>query len=200
VDYLRHANKIIVLDNQTISQQGTYQDALDQGWASVTKDIASDYSPPESTNFDITDAADDIIEETTQLDLAQKTSQLKKRAADIAEREKLDDMKRSAGDTKLYWYYYGFIGHRNMAMFILGIVMNTFGLSFRGTFFHFSWQWDLLMCVYVVKLTVIDIWLKWWSDIGGREIARYVSVFVVLSVLATAGSFIYLWSVIHLVV
>lgn len=44
-------------------------------------------------------------------------------------------------------------------------------------------------------LTPSEIWLKWWTDVRGGQIGKYISIYFVLSIANIFGMFVYVWYV-----
>lgn len=42
-------------------------------------------------------------------------------------------------------------------------------------------------------LTAAAIWLKWWAEVDGGQIALYMSVYVALAFLTSVGTGGYVW-------
>jgi len=44
-----------------------------------------------------------------------------------------------------------------------------------------------------LTLIVLEIWLKWWTDIGGRQVSLYASVYLLLAIGFSLGELGYAW-------
>ena len=96
------------------------------------------------------------------------------------------DLKRRTGDLAVYKYYLKSIGSRNLIVFVLFVVLNVFSSSFSRKY---------LPIFFCRRNTDIDIelWLKWWTDIDGRQIALYSSVYFALAICYSVGMGGYAW-------
>ncbi|KAF3026419.1 hypothetical protein E8E14_010909 [Neopestalotiopsis sp. 37M] len=87
----------------------------------------------------------------------------KETAALVAKANQRDDLARASGDMKLYGYYFKSVGVFPICIFVAFVIMNVFCNSFG------------------------QIWLHWWTNKGGGQMALYMSVYLALAVLAIVG-------------
>ncbi|UNI23117.1 hypothetical protein JDV02_008955 [Purpureocillium takamizusanense] len=104
-----------------------------------------------------------------------KEPNAKDRAEEIAEANEVSDMNRSEGDLDVYRYYFKSVGWPKTALFVGFVIVDVFCSSFS------------------------TIWLKWWAEVDGGQIALYMSVYVALAFLTSVGTGGYVWSILILI-
>ena len=114
-----------------------------------------------------------------------KAPDAKDKADEISEANRLSDMSRSAGDLDVYRYYFKSVGWPKTALFVGFVTVDVFCSSF-------SRECALCDCP-IVGLTAPAIWLKWWAEVDGGQIALYMSVYVALAFLTSVGTGGYVW-------
>ncbi|GAB7352459.1 hypothetical protein MBLNU459_g2868t1 [Dothideomycetes sp. NU459] len=80
------------------------------------------------------------------------------------------DLKRQAGDIEVYDYYFKSVGGLNLIMLVAFVLVNVMSASFS------------------------QIWLKWWTDIDGHQVALYASIYVLLAIAFSMGEAGYAWA------
>jgi hypothetical protein len=55
------------------------------------------------------------------------------KAALISKANKIDDLRRAAGDTAVYAYYLSYVGWTNAVIFVLFVTMNVFSNTYSRT-------------------------------------------------------------------
>ncbi|OTB09170.1 hypothetical protein M426DRAFT_7187 [Hypoxylon sp. CI-4A] len=108
-------------------------------------------------------------------ELKDKEPDAKSKAAEISEVNEHNDMRNPTKDLDVYRYYLRSVGWPKMAIFVAFVIMDVFSSSFS------------------------DIWLKWWAEIEGGQIALYMSIYLGLSVLTSLGTGGYVWSILILI-
>ncbi|KAJ5434324.1 ABC transporter transmembrane domain type 1 [Penicillium cf. griseofulvum] len=93
----------------------------------------------------------------------------------ISKANKIDDLRRAAGDSAVYAYYLRYVGWTNAVIFIFFVTMNVFSSTYS------------------------QIWLKRWADRGGGQRALYVSVYFFLAICNTVGNGGYVWAILILI-
>ncbi|KAE8340830.1 hypothetical protein BDV24DRAFT_151712 [Aspergillus arachidicola] len=110
------------------------------------------------------------------------------KAAIISEANKVDDLRRAAGDSAVYTYYWHHVGWTKAAVFVFFVTMNVFSSTY-------SRMW-ILTCA-TPDITDIDllleIWLERWAARGGAQKALYVTVYIFLAICNTVGNGGYVW-------
>ena len=81
----------------------------------------------------------------------------------------VDDLTRRTGDMAVYHYYFKSLGLWPFIGFVAVTV------------------------IYVVATYFPQVWLKWWSESDGTQFGKYVSVYVVLAVVAWVFRAVTLW-------
>ncbi|KAL3958373.1 hypothetical protein ACCO45_006535 [Purpureocillium lilacinum] len=104
-----------------------------------------------------------------------KEPDAKDKADEISKANRLSDMSRSAGDLDVYRYYFKSVGWPKTALFVGFVIVDVFCSSFS------------------------TIWLKWWAEVDGGQIALYMSVYVALAFLTSVGTGGYVWSILILI-
>ncbi|KAM5475676.1 hypothetical protein MauCBS54593_001368 [Microsporum audouinii] len=83
------------------------------------------------------------------------------------------DLKRKTGDLTVYAYYFQAFGWLRTFGFLACTALFTFATTFQ------------------------QIWLQWWAEANGGEIAKYMSIYIVLAVAAMVSRcFTFWWSLI----
>ncbi|OQE00437.1 hypothetical protein PENVUL_c052G02467 [Penicillium vulpinum] len=93
----------------------------------------------------------------------------------ISKADKVDDLRRAAGDSAVYAYYLRYVGWTNAVIFVFFVTMNVFSSTYS------------------------QIWLKRWADRGGDQKALYVSVYFFLAICNTVGNGGYVWAILILI-
>ncbi|PHH63516.1 hypothetical protein CDD81_5797 [Ophiocordyceps australis] len=93
----------------------------------------------------------------------------------ISEANQLDDLSRAPGDLAVYRYYLQSVGWPKALAFVAFVFLNIFCSSFS------------------------QIWLKWWSDVGGGQVALYMTVYIALALLTCIGEGGYVWAILILI-
>ncbi|KAE8329410.1 P-loop containing nucleoside triphosphate hydrolase protein [Aspergillus sergii] len=110
------------------------------------------------------------------------------KAAIISEANEVDDLRRAAGDSAVYMYYWHHVGWTKAAVFIFFVTMNVFSSTY-------SRMW-ILTCA-TPDITDIDllleIWLERWAARGGAQKVLYVTVYIFLAICNTVGNGGYVW-------
>ncbi|MCJ1360247.1 MAG: hypothetical protein MMC33_010250 [Icmadophila ericetorum] len=82
-----------------------------------------------------------------------------------------DDLTRRTGDWAVYKYYFSSVGLIKMLMFVSFVSINIFCCSFS------------------------QIWLQWWTNVGGGQLPLYVTIYFLLAVLNSVSNGGYVWSI-----
>ncbi|GMF70841.1 unnamed protein product [Aspergillus oryzae] len=110
------------------------------------------------------------------------------KAAMISEANEVDDLRRAAGDSAVYMYYWHYLGWTKAAVFVFFVTMNVFSSTY-------SRMW-ILTCA-TPDITDIDllleIWLERWAARSGAQKALYVTVYIFLAICNTVGNGGYVW-------
>ncbi|KAE9983445.1 hypothetical protein EG328_009937 [Venturia inaequalis] len=85
--------------------------------------------------------------------------------------EKLMDLTRLTGDSEIYFYYFRTIGWFLSISFLLMNAVAAFTENFP------------------------QIWLKWWVAADGKQLSKYLPVYVILALSATASAGFCIWIV-----
>ncbi|OOO06299.1 ABC transporter transmembrane region [Aspergillus oryzae] len=97
------------------------------------------------------------------------------KAAMISEANEVDDLRRAAGDSAVYMYYWHYLGWTKAAVFVFFVTMNVFSSTY-------SRMW-ILTCA-TPDITDIDllleIWLERWAARSGAQKALYVTVAILI--------------------
>ncbi|RDA86714.1 hypothetical protein CP532_4180 [Ophiocordyceps camponoti-leonardi (nom. inval.)] len=96
------------------------------------------------------------------------------KAAQISEANELGDLGRET-DWDIYRYYFKSVGLPKTALFVGFVIMDVFCSSFS------------------------NVWLKWWAEVDGGQIALYMSVYFILAVMNSVGTGGYVWSILILI-
>ncbi|KAH7319081.1 putative ATP-binding cassette transporter [Rhexocercosporidium sp. MPI-PUGE-AT-0058] len=104
-----------------------------------------------------------------ELEIEEQNKQKKAKKLTVA--NQIDDLTRQTGDFTTYKYYFDTIGWPKSIVFVSFVVLNVFGATFS------------------------QIWLKWWTDISGGQIAKYISIYFLLAVFNSIGTGGYIWSI-----
>ncbi|PHH93023.1 hypothetical protein CDD83_2133 [Cordyceps sp. RAO-2017] len=96
------------------------------------------------------------------------------KAAEVSEANELGDLGRKT-DLDIYRYYFRSVGFPKTALFVAFVVVDVFCSSFS------------------------NLWLKWWAEIDGGQIALYMSVYFILAVMNSVGTGGYVWAILILI-
>ncbi|KAE8149908.1 P-loop containing nucleoside triphosphate hydrolase protein [Aspergillus avenaceus] len=97
------------------------------------------------------------------------------KATMISTANKIDDLRRVAGDSAVYMYYLRHVGWTNAVIFVFFVTMNVFSSTYS------------------------QIWLEQWADHAGARKALYVTVYFLLAVCNTVGNGGYVWAILILI-
>ncbi|KAE8368538.1 P-loop containing nucleoside triphosphate hydrolase protein [Aspergillus caelatus] len=97
------------------------------------------------------------------------------KAAMISEVNEIDDLRRAAGDSAVYMYYWRYVGWTKAVVFVFFVTMNVFSSTYS------------------------QIWLERWADHGGARKALYVTVYIFLAICNTVGNGGYVWAILILI-
>lgn len=89
----------------------------------------------------------------------------------VASSNEARDLLRQTGDIKVYKYYFESIGFPKFLIFVSFVLLHVFCSSFS------------------------EIWLKLWTDIEGRKIALFISIYFLLGIGYCVGIAGYAWSI-----
>ncbi|KAK5992013.1 ABC multidrug transporter B [Cladobotryum mycophilum] len=104
-----------------------------------------------------------------------KLSSVQDTSAEVSEANEVEDISRGTGDLAVYRYYFKAVGWWNFSIFLASVLIHVLGNSFS------------------------QIWLKWWTDIGGGQIALYMTIYLGLALLTSVGEGGYVWSMLILI-
>ncbi|KAB8272693.1 P-loop containing nucleoside triphosphate hydrolase protein [Aspergillus minisclerotigenes] len=110
------------------------------------------------------------------------------KAAMISEANEVDDLRRAAGDSAVYMYYWHYVGWTKAAVFVFFVTMNVFSSTY-------SRMWNLTCAtpdITDINL-LLEIWLERWAAHGGAQRALYVTVYIFLAICNTVGNGGYVW-------
>jgi hypothetical protein len=106
----------------------------------------------------------------------------------ISKANKIDDLRRAAGDSAVYAYYLRYVGWTNAVIFVFFVTMNVFSSTYSRTWTFTCATPDLTNISFL-----LEIWLKRWADRGGGQKGLYVSVYFFLAICNTVGNGGYVW-------
>ncbi|KAJ5907320.1 multidrug resistance-associated protein [Penicillium taxi] len=112
----------------------------------------------------------------------------------ISKANKIDDLRRAAGDSAVYAYYLRYVGWTNAVIFVFFVTMNVFSSTYSRTW--------ILTCATpdITDISFLpEIWLKRWADRDGAQKALYVSVYFFLAICNTVGNGGYVWAILILI-
>ncbi|KAE8312243.1 P-loop containing nucleoside triphosphate hydrolase protein [Aspergillus transmontanensis] len=110
------------------------------------------------------------------------------KAAMISEANEVDDLRRAAGDSAVYTYYWHHVGWAKAAVFVFFVTLNVFSSTY-------SRMW-IPTCAtpYITDIDLLlEIWLERWAARGGSQRALYVTVYIFLAICNTVGNGGYVW-------
>ncbi|KAK6823100.1 hypothetical protein RU639_006189 [Aspergillus parasiticus] len=97
------------------------------------------------------------------------------KAVIISEANEVDDLRRAAGDSAVYTYYWHHVGWTKAAVFVFFVTMNVFSSTYS------------------------QIWLERWAARGGAQKVLYVTVYIFLAICNTVGNGGYVWAILILI-
>ncbi|KAB8223991.1 P-loop containing nucleoside triphosphate hydrolase protein [Aspergillus novoparasiticus] len=100
---------------------------------------------------------------------------IENKAAMISEANEVDDLRRAAGDSAVYTYYWHHVGWAKAAVFVFFVTMNVFSSTYS------------------------QIWLERWAAHGGAQKVLYVTVYIFLAICNTVGNGGYVWAILILI-
>ncbi|KAB8205128.1 P-loop containing nucleoside triphosphate hydrolase protein [Aspergillus parasiticus] len=162
VEQLYHADQIYVLSDGCLRQEEPCEGHVHQG------------------------PGDDAVEADGSKGFPEPA--IEDKAAIISEANEVDDLRRAAGDSVAYTYYWHHVGWTKAAVFVFFVTMNVFSSTY-------SRMW-ILTCA-TPDITDIDllleIWLERWAARGGAQKILYVTVYIFLAICNTVGNGGYVW-------
>lgn len=90
----------------------------------------------------------------------------------LQQAREIDDLARSTGDLSVYKYYSRHVNKFHGIVFLAAAALNIFSYSFA------------------------QIWIKWWTDAGGAQIALYISILIGLALLNSTSTGLYIWAMV----
>lgn len=168
VSYLKYADQILLLSQGTVKQTNSYDE--------IPRDLLREIAKPTPES-----EQDQDDEETSEA-----------RLAEISQADDLNDCARSTGDLSVYKYYFRHIGWVPGSFFFVSVVLEVFCVSFSRKLLPVVDSCGIELNKRDLKL---EIWLKWWTDAGGGQLALYMTVYLSLAIATSVGQFGYVWYV-----